>query len=105
MWIFFVFFISLPLGGILNGYRYVSNEGWWVKPKGFTTTTTAATASTYSSPDDTPTSPSSALSKSTGKQIIDDRHHNPYHGNSVELKKIETKHDNNDDIIEIGNAV
>src|SRR5687767_9911180 len=29
MWVFVICIISLPVGGILNTYRYVSNEGWW----------------------------------------------------------------------------
>ncbi|CAB4494157.1 unnamed protein product [Rhizophagus irregularis] len=29
MWIFVICFISLPAGGIINTYRYISNEGFW----------------------------------------------------------------------------
>jgi len=31
MWGYVICFISLPLGGMLNAYRYICNEGWWTK--------------------------------------------------------------------------
>ncbi|CAJ0845207.1 7559_t:CDS:2, partial [Entrophospora sp. SA101] len=75
MWTFFVFFISLPLGGVLNCYRYISNEGWWVNPRG---AATSSITSTYSSPN-TPTSPSSPSSKTINRQqIVGDKHQDSY---------------------------
>ncbi|CAG8510260.1 12135_t:CDS:2 [Funneliformis mosseae] len=29
MWVFAICITSLPIGGILKTYQYISNEGWW----------------------------------------------------------------------------
>ncbi|CAI2178154.1 10512_t:CDS:2 [Funneliformis geosporum] len=52
MWEYVICFISLPLGGMLNAYRYISNEGWRTK-KDVTVSSTSNTVQVQIGPTTT----------------------------------------------------